>query len=205
MNKEQPICQQIVLEYQAGNKEIINELPNHIGGLINSLVRPYRYLPDYEDMLQVAWETTMECVNNYEQSKNTLFTTYCYKSIQYKLSQYKRKQDNHRHKYDSDGNLIRSFISMEKPINDSTGVITVADTIEDNSVDLEVKAVMDVLSPIIQELIDDLNNETKKNIIRDYFRGDKSKDIGERYKVSSAYVSMVVKSFYQKCKYELNK
>ena len=74
-------CQEIVMRYKNGDKEAINELPQYIDNMVYSLLKPYKLYNDRDELYQVAWQCIMKCVDHYDPSYGTLFTTFAYPSI----------------------------------------------------------------------------------------------------------------------------
>ena len=73
MNKSK-VCQRIIEQYKSGDKEVINELPPVIDGMVHSLISKYGKRGDRDELYQVAWKAIMEAIEKYDPDRNTLFS-----------------------------------------------------------------------------------------------------------------------------------
>ena len=201
-------CQQIVEQYKNGNTEVINELPQYINSLIYSLLRPYKMYADKDEMYQVAWQTIMKCMQNYDPSRGTLFTTFAYPAIKRELRQYRQRIDKHQKYKIQDGEIVHTIYPLEGyiPVKNRgntkyaplTNILISNEEVENTAFINEIRKVM------VQEL-NKYKNEKQKAIIADYLYGIKGTYIASQYNVSQPYVSRVVRDFFNRVKNEVSK
>ena len=201
-------CQEIVTRYKNGDKEAINELPQYIDNMVYSLLKPYKLYNDRDEMYQVAWQCIMKCVDHYDPSYGTLFTTFTYPAIKRELRQYRNRIDKHN-RYTTDGEQnIYKILSIDGYIQlkhcGHTRYTSLENYLESKE-DVETSALVHELKEIIAQELKNVKNDKQRAIIADYLYGIKGTYIAYQYSVSPAYVSRVVKDFFRKVKEEVSK
>ena len=203
MNNNGNKCQEIVMRYKNGEKDAINELPQYIDNMVYSLLKPYKLYNDRDEMYQVAWQCIMKCVDHYDPSYGTLFTTFAYPAIKRELRQYRNRMDKHN-RYTTDGEQnIYKILSIDGYIQlRHHGHIryTSLENYLESKEDVELSALVRELKEIIREGLKNVKNDKQRAIIADYLCGIKGTYIAYQYSVSPAYVSRVVKDFFRKIK-----
>lgn len=201
-------CQDVVLRYKNGDADAINELPLYIDNMIYSLLKPYKLYPDRDDMYQVAWATIMKCIERYDPNRGTMFTTFAYPAIKREFRQYRRRIDKHKNEYNEESECIFEILPLDgytvckdegkAKLLPLSNYLKSENEVEDTALVHEVKRV-------IKQTLASYTNDKQVAIIADYLCGIKGVCIAYEYNVSSAYVSRVVKEFFNKVREELNK
>lgn len=208
-NTEKSImCQQIVEQYKNGDTEVINELPQYIDSMIYSLLKPYKLYPDRDEMYQVAWQAIMKCVEHYDPSRGTLFTTFAYPAIKRELRQYRQRIDKHQKYKVENGENVYKILPLDGYIevkNHGHTRYTALTNILVSDTQVENTAFINELRKVIVQELNNYKNEKQKAIIADYLYGIKGTYIAYQYNVSPPYVSRVVRDFFNKVKEEINK
>lgn len=201
-------CQQIVEQYKNGNTEAINELPQYIDSMIYSLLKPYKLYPDRDEMYQVAWQAIMKCVEHYDPSRGTLFTTFAYPAIKRELRQYRQRIDKHQKYKVENGENVYKILPLDGYIevkNHGHTRYTALTNILVSDTQVENTAFINELRKVIVQELNNYKNEKQKAIIADYLYGIKGTYIAYQYNVSPPYVSRVVRDFFNKVKEEISK
>lgn len=208
-NTEKSImCQQIVEQYKNGDTEVINELPQYIDSMIYSLLKPYKLYPDRDEMYQVAWQAIMKCVEHYDPSRGTLFTTFAYPAIKRELRQYRQRIDKHQKYKVENGENVYKILPLDGYIevkNHGHTRYTALTNILVSDTQVENTAFINELRKVIVQELNNYKNEKQKAIIADYLYGIKGTYIAYQYNVSPPYVSRVVRDFFNKVKEEISK
>ena len=202
------MCQQIVEQYKNGDTEVINELPQYIDSMIYSLLKPYKLYPDRDEMYQVAWQAIMKCVEHYDPSRGTLFTTFAYPAIKRELRQYRQRIDKHQKYKVENGENVYKILPLDGYIevkNHGHTRYTALTNILVSDDEVENTAFINELRKIIVQELNKYKNEKQKAIIADYLYGIKGIYIAYQYNVSPPYVSLVVRNFFNKVKNEISK
>lgn len=200
--------QDIVIRYKGGDKAAVNELPRYINGMISSILQPFKRYDDMEDMRQIAWQTIMKCLNKYDVERGVLFTSFAYTAIQRDIWIYRKRIDKHKTNYDENNVCTFEVVPMDSKVrlnrSGVTVVISARDALADDN---EIDDACDKLAVrgIVSEALDTISNAKVKNIVVDYIKGDKQKDIADRYDVSPSYVCTVISGFIKNCKHLINK
>ena len=201
-------CQQIVEQYKNGNTEAINELPQYIDSMIYSLLKPYKLYPDRDEMYQVAWQAIMKCVEHYDPSRGTLFTTFAYPAIKRELRQYRQRIDKHQKYKVENGENVYKILPLDGYIevkNHGHTRYTALTNILVSDTQVENTAFINELRKVIVQELNNYKNEKQKAIIADYLYGIKGTYRAYQYNVSPPYVSRVVRDFFNKVKEEISK
>ena len=202
------MCQQIVEQYKNGDTEVINELPQYIDSMIYSLLKPYKLYPDRDEMYQVAWQAIMKCVEHYDPSRGTLFTTFAYPAIKRELRQYRQRIDKHQKYKVENGENVYKILPLDGYIevkNHGHTRYTALTNILVSDTQVENTAFINELRKVIVQELNNYKNEKQKAIIADYLYGIKGTYIAYQYNVSPPYVSRVVRDFFNKVKNEISK
>lgn len=202
------MCQQIVEQYKNGDTEVINELPQYIDSMIYSLLKPYKLYPDRDEMYQVAWQAIMKCVEHYDPSRGTLFTTFAYPAIKRELRQYRQRIDKHQKYKVENGENVYKILPLDGYIevkNHGHTRYTPLTNILVSDDEVENTVFINELRKIIVQELNKYKNEKQKAIIADYLYGIKGIYIAYQYNVSPPYVSLVVRNFFNKVKNEISK
>lgn len=202
------MCQQIVEQYKNGDTEVINELPQYIDSMIYSLLKPYKLYPDRDEMYQVAWQAIMKCVEHYDPSRGTLFTTFAYPAIKRELRQYRQRIDKHQKYKVENGENVYKILPLDGYIevkNHGHTRYTALTNILVSDTQVENTAFINELRKVIVQELNNYKNEKQKAIIADYLYGIKGTYIAYQYNVSPPYVSRVVRDFFNKVKEEISK
>ena len=202
------MCQQIVEQYKNGDTEVINELPPYIDSMIYSLLKPYKLYPDRDEMYQVAWQAIMKCVEHYDPSRGTLFTTFAYPAIKRELRQYRQRIDKHQKYKVENGENVYKILPLDGYIevkNHGHTRYTALTNILVSDTQVENTAFINELRKVIVQELNNYKNEKQKAIIADYLYGIKGTYIAYQYNVSPPYVSRVVRDFFNKVKEEISK
>ena len=201
-------CQEIIEQYKNGNTQVINELPEYIDGMIYSLLKPYKLYPDKDEMYQVAWQAIMKCVEHYDPSRGTMFTTFAYPAIKRELRQYRQRIDKHNKYKVEDGENVHKVLPLVAYVQvkncGNTRYVSLSNLLVSDC-HVEDSAFINELRRVILEQLDSYDNEKQKAIIADYLYGIKGKYIAYQYNVSPPYVSRVVRDFFNKVKNEISK
>lgn len=201
-------CQEIIEQYKNGNTQVINELPEYIDGMIYSLLKPYKLYPDKDEMYQVAWQAIMKCVEHYDLSRGTMFTTFAYPAIKRELRQYRQRIDKHNKYKVENGENVHKVLPLDAYVQvkncGNTRYVSLSNLLVSDC-HVEDSAFINELRRVILEQLDSYDNEKQKAIIADYLYGIKGKYIAYQYNVSPPYVSRVVRDFFNKVKNEISK
>lgn len=201
-------CQEIIEQYKNGNTQVINELPEYIDGMIYSLLKPYKLYPDKDEMYQVAWQAIMKCVEHYDPSRGTMFTTFAYPAIKRELRQYRQRIDKHNKYKVEDGENVHKVLPLDAYVQvkncGNTRYVSLSNLLVSDC-HVEDSAFINELRRVILEQLNTYDNEKQKAIIADYLYGIKGKYIAYQYNVSPPYVSRVVRDFFNKVKDEISK
>lgn len=201
-------CQEIIEQYKNGNTQVINELPEYIDGMIYSLLKPYKLYPDRDEMYQVAWQAIMKCVEHYDPSRGTMFTTFAYPAIKRELRQYRQRIDKHNKYKVENGENVHKVLPLDAYVQvkncGNTRYVSLSNLLVSDC-HVEDSAFINELRRVILEQLDSYDNEKQKAIIADYLYGIKGKYIAYQYNVSPPYVSRVVRDFFNKVKNEISK
>ena len=201
-------CQEIIEQYKNGNTQVINELPEYIDGMIYSLLKPYKLYPDRDEMYQVAWQAIMKCVEHYDPSRGTMFTTFAYPAIKRELRQYRQRIDKHNKYKVENGENVHKVLPLDAYVQvkncGNTRYVSLSNLLVSDC-HVEDSAFINELRRVILEQLNTYDNEKQKAIIADYLYGIKGKYIAYQYNVSPPYVSRVVRDFFNKVKEEISK
>ena len=201
-------CQEIIEQYKNGNTQVINELPEYIDGMIYSLLKPYKLYPDRDEMYQVAWQAIMKCVEHYDPSRGTMFTTFAYPAIKRELRQYRQRIDKHNKYKVENGENVHKVLPLDAYVQvkncGNTRYVSLSNLLVSDC-HVEDSAFINELRRVILEQLNSYDNEKQKAIIADYLYGIKGKYIAYQYNVSPPYVSRVVRDFFNKVKNEISK
>ena len=201
-------CQEIIEQYKNGNTQVINELPEYIDGMIYSLLKPYKLYPDRDEMYQVAWQAIMKCVEHYDPSRGTMFTTFAYPAIKRELRQYRQRIDKHNKYKVENGENVHKVLPLDAYVQvkncGNTRYVSLSNLLVSDC-HVEDSAFINELRRVILEQLNTYDNEKQKAIIADYLYGIKGKYIAYQYNVSPPYVSRVVRDFFNKVKNEISK
>ena len=201
-------CQVLVERYLDGKENALNELVPKIEGIIKSIIRHFHGAAEFEDLYQVGWVAIMKCLQLYDKDSNTKFTSYAYKAIQNEMIIYVTNQNKHKSKYDDDGNCLKGFIPIDSQISNKQfegTYLTVGDTIEDTSIDMETEIMIELCKPVVDKMIQDIPNKLQKQTLELYMEGVKQKDIADTLEITPAYVSKTIKEFNIRCQRKLNR
>ena len=201
-------CQEIIEQYKNGNTQVINELPEYIDGMIYSLLKPYKLYPDRDEMYQVAWQAIMKCVEHYDPSRGTMFTTFAYPAIKRELRQYRQRIDKHNKYKVENGENVHKVLPLDAYVQvkncGNTRYVSLSNLLVSDC-HVEDSAFINELRRVILEQLNSYDNEKQRAIIADYLYGIKGKYIAYQYNVSPPYVSRVVRDFFNKVKEEISK
>lgn len=197
------MCQSIIERHLDGDANALNELVEHIEGMIKSIISKFYHGTDlFMDMYQTAWVAVMKCVQMYDRNSGTKFTSYAYRAIQNELILFTTQQHKHKSKYDDNGQCIRGFIPLESEVSnkqyDGT-YLEVKDTISDATVDIERTSIYELCTPIVYEVAQSFTNNAQRTMILRYLNGDRQQDIAWDMDVTPAYVSKTIRVFNERC------
>lgn len=194
MNKSK-VCQRIIEQYKSGDKEVINELPPVIDGMVHSLISKYGKRGDRDELYQVAWKAIMEAIEKYDPDRNTLFITYAYRGIKWAILNYIKSENKHKTEVNTELNHTKMIVHLEKPIKSVyTESIHLSDILpgDDN---VERAAILSIMK---DELYKSFQNYPPKQqrILELYFEGKPQYEIAHELDITYAYVSKTIHKFF---------
>lgn len=200
MNKSK-VCQRIIEQYKSGDKEVINELPPVIDGMVHSLITEYGKRGDRDELYQVAWKAIMEAIEKYDPDKNTLFVTYVYRGIKWAILNYIKSENKHKTQVDTKVNQTKIIVYLEKPINSVyTDSIHLSDILPGDD-DVERAAILSIMKDELYKSFQSYPPKQQR-ILELYFEGKPQYEIAHELDITYAYVSKTIHKFFNE---EVNK
>ncbi len=168
--------EELVQEYQNGNRGALDELIEKNGGLVGFVVRKYKSLVNpslgIEDLQQEAWIGFLKATGNYDVNQLVKFSTYAIRSMINTVLRAINKNS-----------LKLPVISLDEEIPGTEGM-TIQETIPDEAAEV---ALLEVESSLFQkEFLNDIfEDSTTRNIFADfYLKSMTIKSISEKHKMS---------------------
>ena len=202
-NLPEPLSQEQIIilykQYQQGNLEAKKIILNHNIKLIIDLVLKQFNIPYYdkEDLICIGLLGLTESIDKYNINKNVKFSTFATHCARNKIISYLRANKKTMDVVSIYDNLFIGSDGHE---------ITLEDSLQDNSFDIQTDYEKNVEIQIIRNLVEELP-EKQKLIIKLYFGFDCEKhtlkEIGKILNVTSQYVHIVLKRTLNELKDQL--
>ena len=178
---------ELVQEYQNGNKEVFNLIYEAEKRTIWSIIKTY-YSYDKDDIKQTAMMGLLKAINTFDTNGGAKFNTYMYIVIKNELNMFCRKNNNKNKKYEViSANSYADNDEDEMTIQD---LITSDDNIEEEIIENEeYKRLYEMIDMYAEK------NEMKANVIRLIVKGMRQEDISEIVGCSRSYISRIQTAF----------
>ena len=200
----EPLSSEVQLEYfkrlRNGDLSVREELINHNINLVIHVVKTRFYDTQYDmnDLVSEGIIGLMTAVDTFDYDITPKFSTYAVKVIENQILMLLRKPD-------------KKNISLEETLytkNEENG-LTLGDTLRDKNVDLEEEHLSKDLSQIIIKLIDEIEDERERDIVRESFgfgceRVSQSV-LAEKYKVRQPTISRILSKSIRIIAYKLER
>lgn len=105
--------QEIIDKYKQGNRNVINELPRHIDGIIYKICGKYTGIDTIEELYQDAWVGVMKAIEKYDSTHKIKFTTYLYNMLNFHFMNLARDTRKYRNVYDEFNKPEQQFVSLD--------------------------------------------------------------------------------------------
>lgn len=198
----EPLPSDVQLDYfkrlRNGDLSVREELINHNINLVIHVVKTRFYDTQYDmnDLVSEGIIGLMTAVDTFDYDITPKFSTYAVKVIENQILMLLRKPD-------------KKNISLEETLytkNEENG-LTLGDTLRDKNVDLEEEHLSKDLSQIIIKLIDEIEDERERDIVRESFgfgcERVSQRVLAEKYKVRQPTISRILSKSIRIIAYKL--
>ena len=178
---------ELVKEYQNGNKEVFNLIYEAEKKQIWSITKSF-YSYDKDDIKQTAMMGLLKAIDTFDVKGETKFNTYMYTVIRNEVYGFARKNNTKNKKYE--------VISANSYADNDEDEMTIQDLIASND-NIEEEIIENEEQKRLYEIIDMYaeKNEMKANVVRLIIKGMKQEDISEIVGCSRSYISRIQTSF----------
>jgi RNA polymerase sigma factor (sigma-70 family) len=207
--------EELVLEYQNGNRAAMDELVENNMGLVKYFTNKYggfaNITLDIEDLEQEAWIGFMKAVEKYKfnEDEPVLFSSYASKAIMYGI--FRAFDENSQRMKKSDRTTKVSVISFSTPISSADDSETMEYILPDKKAEepfrnIEKEVDNEILRKDIFEMLDTvLGNDIDKRILIEHYGlyGEPMtfEDIGKKHCLSTQWVSQLEVSALRKIRH----
>lgn len=198
------LSSEVQLEYfkrlRNGDLSVREELINHNINLVIHVVKTRFYDTQYDmnDLVSEGIIGLMTAVDTFDYDITPKFSTYAVKVIENQILMLLRKPD-------------KKNISLEETLytkNEENG-LTLGDTLRDKNVDLEEEHLSKDLSQIIIKLIDEIEDERERDIVKQTFgfgcERVSQRVLAEKYKVRQPTISRILSKSIRIIAYKLER
>lgn len=180
-------------EYKEGNIEAKNKIVNHNIRLVIDLVSKQfnGYVYDQQELVSIGIIGLMNAVDYFDVDKNVAFSTYATKAIIMQILK-ELKKDKKR---------IQT-ISIEEKVcyNEDKEDFKLKDLLFDKNTDMVINYEKKELLNYIYNYIQKLDVKKRKILESYYFKNISQQKIAEKYNISDAYVSLIIRTELAKMK-----
>ena len=178
---------ELVKEYQNGNKEVFNLIYEAEKKQIWSITKSF-YSYDKDDIKQTAMMGLLKAIDTFDVKGETKFNTYMYTVIRNEVYGFARKNNTKNKKYE--------VISANSYADNDEDEMTIQDLIASND-NIEEEIIENEEQKRLYEIIDMYaeKNEMKANVVRLIIKGKKQEDIAKIVGCSRCYISRIQTAF----------
>lgn len=178
---------ELVREYQNGNKEVFNLIYEAEKRTIWSIIKTY-YSYDKDDIKQTAMIGLLKAIDTFNTNAGIKFNSYATSVIRNEMNMFVRKNNTKNKKYE--------VISANSYADNDEDEMTIQDLITSDD-NIEEEIIENEEHKRLYEMIDMYaeKNEMKANVIRLVVKGLKQEDIAEIVGCSRSYISRIQTAF----------